>query len=159
MSTSSLIMWIAVLFLVGWLVAYFFIRQIMYNFLIATPIIKKMNSLQDGLIAVGATRYTMVSTVICVIVTGIIIAVVIRFCRLALILSFAVGAVVAIIMMANMITMKNRAMFEKFCDAYYSFIPDDELRTAVYAKDLTRIRNRLKDMGISGTFIPEFQKH
>ena len=158
MSTSSLIMWIAAMFLLGWLVSYFFIRQIMYNFMIAMPMIKKMNGLQDGMIAIGAKRYTTISTVICVIVTAIIVAVVIRYARLALIISFAAGAVIAIVMMFNMISLKNRAMFEKFCDAYYSFIPDDELRTAVYGKDLTRIRARLKEMGVSGTFIPEFQK-
>ena len=117
MSTSSLIMWIAAMFLLGWLVSYFFIRQIMYNFMIAMPMIKKMNGLQDGIIAIGAKRYTTISTVICVIVTAIIVAVVIRYARLALIISFAAGAVIAIVMMFNMISLKNRAMFEKFCDA------------------------------------------
>ena len=158
MSTSSLIMWAAAMFLLGWLVSYFFIRQIMYNFIIALPMIRKMNALQDGMIAIGAKRYTTVSSVICVVLTVIVTAVVIRYARLALIISFAAGAVIAVIMMINMVSLKNRAMFEKFCDAYYSFIPDDELRTAVYGKDLTRIRSRLKEIGVSGTFIPEFQK-
>ena len=158
MSTSSLIMWIAVFFLLGWLISYFFVRQVMYNFIIAMPMIRKFNSLKDGLIAAGAKRYTTISTVTCIIVIGIVVAVVVRYARLALVLSFAGGAVVAIVMMVSMVSMKNRAMFEKFCDAYYSFIPDDELRTAVYNKDLARIRARLRALEIEGTFIPEFQK-
>ena len=158
MTTSTLIMLVAVFFLLGWLLAYFFLRQILYNFIIAYPMIKKMNSLQKDLIAIGAKRYTTISTLVCALVTVIIGFAIIYFAksRLVLILSFAAGVVISFIMLINMVTPKNRAMFEKFCDAYYSFSPDDELRTAVYNKDLSRIRSRLKAMGISGTFIPNF---
>ena len=100
----------------GWLWSYIFIRQILFNFLIAN-----------------------------------------RFCPLYLIITFAIGAVVAFVMLLRMVTPRNRAMYETFCNAYYRFIPDDELRTAVYNKKRGPIRARLKAMGITGDFTPDFK--
>ena len=49
---SAKIMWSAAIFFGGWLWSYVFIRQIMFNFLIANPLIKKLRAMQQDLIAV-----------------------------------------------------------------------------------------------------------
>ena len=155
---SAKIMWSAAFFFFGWLWSYVFLRQILFNFLVANPLIKKMRAMQEELIAVGANRYTTVSTVVCILFAGILLAVVIRFCPLYLTIFFAVGAVTAFVMLFYMVTPRNRSMFDAFCTAYCRFVPDDELRTALYSKKTGPIRARLKAMGLSGSFIPEFRK-
>lgn len=147
----------AVLF-AGWLWFYLFMRQFLFNFITAYPLIKKMNALQSDLIAIGAKRYTTVSVIMCLLVSAIVIGVIVAFCPLYLELSFAGGALVALLMLINRLSPRNRPMFDAFCVTYYKFVPDDELRTAIYNKKTTQIKARLKDMGISGTFIPEFKK-
>ena len=52
---------------------------------------------------------------------------------------------------------KNRNMFDSFCAAYYRFVPDDELRTAMYNKKPSQMKKRLHEMRISPDFIPEFK--
>ena len=151
------IFYVAALFLGGWLWSYIFIRQIMFNFITAYPLIKKMNALQENLIAVGAKRYTTISTLVCGVFSLILLAVVIRFCPLYLAISFAAGAVIAFIMLIKMVSPRNRAMFDSFCAAYCRFVPDDELRTAMFNKKTGPIRSRLKAMGLTGSFIPDFR--
>lgn len=151
------IFYVAALFLGGWLWSYIFIRQIMFNFITAFPLIKQMNALQENMIAVGAKRYTTISTVVCAVFSLILLAVVIRFCPLYLTISFAGGAVIAFIMLIKMVSPRNRAMFDSFCTAYCRFVPDDELRTAMFNKKTGPIRSRLKAMGVSGSFIPDFR--
>lgn len=56
------------------------------------------------------------------------------------------------------LTPENRPMFDTFCNGYYRFVPDDELRTAMYNKKTGQMKARLKSMGIQGSFIPEFKK-
>ena len=151
------IFYVAALFLGGWLWSYIFIRQIMFNFITAYPLIKKMNALQENLIAVGAKRYTTISTLVCSVFSLILLAVVIRFCPLYLAISFVAGAVIAFIMLIKMVSPRNRAMFDSFCTAYCRFVPDDELRTAMFNKKTGPIRSRLKAMGLTGSFIPDFR--
>ena len=142
---STKIMLAGAIFLGGWLWSYVFARQILFNYITAFPLIKKMRVLRDDLIAVGADRYTIVSTIVC-------------FFFAAVILCFAVGAVIAFVMLLRMVSPRNRAMFDAFCSAYCRFVPDDELRTAMYNKKTGPIRARLKAMELSDTFIPEFRQ-
>lgn len=155
---STKIMLAGAIFLGGWLWSYVFARQILFNYITAFPLIKKMRVLRDDLIAVGADRYTIVSTIVCFFFAAVILFVVIRFCPLYLILCFAFGAVIAFVMLLRMVSPRNRAMFDAFCSAYCRFVPDDELRTAMYNKKTGPIRARLKAMELSDTFIPEFRK-
>ena len=152
------IFYVAALFLGGWLWSYVFIRQIMFNFITAYPLIKKMNALQENLIAVGAKRYTTISTLVCSVFSLILLAVVIRFCPLYLAISFAAGAVIAFIMLIKMVSPRNRAMFDSFCTAYCRFVPDDELRTAMFNKKPGQIKQRLYNMNLSRDMVPEFKK-
>ncbi len=145
------------IFLGGWLWAYLFGRQLLFNFRLAYPLIKKMRSLQDELIAVGARRYTTVSTAVCIVVSGIIWALVIAFCPLYLLICFSAGALICVIMLVPRIRPGVRSMFDTFCGGYYRFVMDDELRTAMYKKKPGQIKVRLKAMGIEGSFVPDLK--
>ena len=145
-------------FLGGWLWAYLFIRQLMFNYATANPLMRGMNALREDLIAVGAKRYTMVSTITCIVVAAVLLALVVRFCKPYMQIAFGVGALLAIILLIPRVSAKNRDMFDSFCTTYCRFVPDDELRTAMYNKKTGQINSRLKAMGISGTFVPEFKE-
>lgn len=150
-------LWGGALFLLGWLWSYLFIRQLMFNFLTAYPLIKKMRSLNEELIAPGAARYTTVSVIVNIIFAGLSLFLAIHFCKTYQIICFAAGAVLAFIMLIPRTRPAFPASFDIFCSGYYRFVPDDELRTAMYNKKTGQMKSRLKDMGISGTFIPDFK--
>lgn len=160
MSIETKIFLCGALFLGGWLWSYLFIRQIMFNSLVASPLIKKMQSLREDLIAIGAQRYTVTSTVVCSFVAALLLFIVWYLCRKEwlFLAVFAAGAVIAFIMLIKMVTPRNRAMYETFCNAYCRFVPDDELRNAIFNKKTGPIRARLKEMGINESFTPEFRK-
>ena len=150
------IMWAAAIFFGGWLFSYLFVRQLSFNFKIAYPMIKKMRAQDKDLIAPGADKYTNISVLVCVLVIAVICFVVIRFCKLYLIVSFFVGVVSALVMFLPQLKITVRGTFDLFCSAYSRFVPDDELRTAMYERKPKQIRSRLKDMGLDGSIIPTF---
>lgn len=152
------IMLAAALFFGGWLVSYVFLRQLLFNFFTAYPLIKKMQELDPELIAVGAKRYTNTSVAVCAVATALIVALVLIFCPTYLIISFFVGMAVCLVMLAGKLSPRNRAMFESFCSGYCRFVPDDELRTILYNKDVKKINRRLREMGYSSSFVPEFDE-
>ncbi len=152
------IMYGAALFLAGWLWFYLFPRQFLFNIMTAFPLIKKMRALRDELIAVGAVRYTVVSVVVSLFFSALLLGIVLWLCPPYMIIGFAIGAVLALVMFIGKLGPTNRPMFEIFCTGYCRFVPDDELRTAMYNKQIDRMESRLLAMGINGTFIPEFKK-
>ncbi len=152
------IMLAAAIFFGGWLLAYVFIRQLLFNYLTAYPIIKKMQELDPELIAVGAKRYTNTSTIVCAVCIAVIGFVVVYFCPTYLIAAFFVGIALCLVMLAGKLSPRNRSMFESFCTAYCRFVPDDELRTILYNKDVKKINRRLREMGFSSSFVPEFRE-
>ena len=145
------------MFLVGWLWFYLFFRQFLFNILVAFPMIKAMNKAQTDLIAIGAKRYTIVSLIACTVVCAIVAGIIIWLCPLYLIISFLVGALVGFVMYIGKLTPKYRAMFDVFCNAYYRFVPDDELRTLMYNKNPHKMKVRLHTMGVSTDWIPDFK--
>lgn len=151
------VMWVGALLFAGWLWFYLFPRQLLFNFLTAYPLIKKMNDTAETLIDIGAKRYTDVSVAVCFIVSAIIAALIIAFCPLYIIISFFVGALVALVLFLPKLTPKNRSMFDLFCASYYRFVPDDELRTAMYNKKPSQMKLRLHVMALSTDFIPKFE--
>ena len=151
------ILFAGVMVAAGWLGYYLFGRQFIFNFATAYPLIQKMNETQEGLIAPGAKRYTTISAIMTGFVCVLICFVVIRFCPLYLKISFAAGAIVCAFMLWDKITPDNRNMFDSFCAAYYKFVPDDELRTAMFNKKPSQMKLRLHDMGLSTAFIPAFK--
>ena len=80
------------LLMAGWLWFYLFVRQFLFNFFTAYPLIKKMQAAQEGLIAIGAKRYTTVSVISCAVVCAIVIAIVVAFCPWYFIACFFGGA-------------------------------------------------------------------
>ncbi len=150
----------AFVFLVGWLWYYLFFRQFVYNFTTAFPLIRKMRSLNEDLISPNSKRYTMVSVFTSIAICTVIAAIVVFLCRkhYYYIIAFAAGALIACLMTLKKINPRNKAMFEAFCNAYYRFVPDDELRTAMFNKDIHKMKLRLHEMGISvkDSFIPDF---
>ena len=142
----------------GWIGYYLFGRQIVFNFVTAFPLIRQMNETQEDLIAPGAKRYTVISTIVMAVLSAVICVVIFVFCPLYLKISFAAGVVICALMLIGKIRPENRGMFDSFCAAYYKFVPDDELRTAMYNKKPSRMKLRLHDMGLSTMFIPDFKK-
>ena len=117
-----------------------------------------MNELQEDLIAIGAKRYTNTSVVVCSILSLILLFLIIRFCPLYIIICFFVGALICLAMLLGKITPSNPDMFDSFCNGYYRFVLDDELRTEIYHKDIKKINKRLRAMGFDKSFIPEQKK-
>ena len=152
------IMLTGAIFLGGWLWSYLFIRQLLFNFATAFPLIKQMSALQEDLIAIGARRYTVISVITCAVVAAALLAAVIIWCPLYLQIGFAAGALLAIILLIPRVSARNRDRVDSFCSTYYRFVPDDELRTAMYNKKTGQIKNRLKAMGLQGTFLPDFKE-
>ena len=150
------IMWAAAIFFGGWLFSYLFGRQLVFNFLTAYPMIKKMRAQDTDLIAPGADKYTNISVIVCVVSILIVGFIVVRFCKLYLIISFFVGVVSALIMYLPHLKISERGTFDLFCSAYSRFVPDDELRTAMYERKPKEIRKRLRDMNLDDSIIPTF---
>lgn len=152
------ILLVGAIFLAGWLWFYLFLRQFLFNLVIAYPLTKKMRATAEDLITKAANKYTTTSVVVCSVFMALCLFLVIRFCPLYLKIGFLVGAAMALIVYAKNLTVRNRAMFDTFCGTYYNFVPDDELRTAMYNKKPSQMKLRLHDMGLSIDFIPEFKK-
>ena len=150
------IMWAAAIFFGGWLFSYLFFRQLSFNFLVAYPTVKKLRGLDPELVAPGADKYTNMSVLVCVLTIAVISFVVIRFCKLYLIISFFVGVVSALLMFLPKMKFTDRDTFNLFCSAYSRFVPDDELRTAMYERKPKEIRSRLKAMELDSSVIPTF---
>ena len=151
------IVWIAALALAGWLFGYLFIRQFLFNLIVALPLVKKMNK-ETELINKNANRYTGVSIAVCVLVTAIVLFLVIRFMKPYLMYSFLGGLLVCFIMLFAVVKPENEAMFNSFCASYYRFVPDDELRQAIYDKNIKKIKLRLHDLEQPLDWIPDVKK-
>lgn len=141
----------------GWLWFYLFVRQFLFNFMTAYPLIKQMTAADAELISPNAKRYTSVSVGLCAFVSVVIAVIVVLLCKAYLMICFFVGALIALCMYIGRLSPKNRNMFDSFCAAYYRFVPDDELRTAMYNKKPSQMKKRLHEMRISTDFIPEFK--
>ena len=152
------ILWFGAIFFGGWLWSYLFVRQFLFNILIANPLTNKMLAVNKDLVGPGAKKYTGLSTGVCVFFILLACVIVIRFCPVYLIVGFFIGFVSAAVMVYAKMKPSSRDMFDSFCAAYYRFIPDDELRTAMYNRKPSQMKLRLHDMGLSSDFIPIFDK-
>lgn len=150
------VLWAGALFLAGWLWFYFFLRQFIFNFTVAFPLIKRMSAVSDGLIHKSALRYTWVSVAVCLVFIAAALFVVLRYCSVYLIISFFAGAAIGLAFYIKQLSPRCRAMFDAFCGTYYQFVPDDELRGAMYAKKPSQMKLRLHAMSLPTDFIPEF---
>jgi hypothetical protein len=106
------------IFFLGWLWFYFIMRQFLFNLMTAYPLIRKMQSIDKDLIAIGAKRYTTTSVLVCLAFSAVIIFVILYFCPLYLIISFSVGALLCLVLIISKLSPSNKAMFESFCSGY-----------------------------------------
>ena len=152
------IMWFGAIFLGGWFWFYLFMRQFLFDFTVAYPLVKKMRNTGEDLILDAANKYTTVSVAVCTVFMALVAFLVIRFLKTYLIIGFFVGDLVGLVTHLGKLTPRDRGMFDSFCAAYYRFVPDDELRTAMYNKKPSQMKLRLHDMELSTEFIPDFKK-
>ena len=154
------IMWAGVMALVGWFWAYLFVRQLIFDIRIGYPVVKKMRKADENLISPNADRYTTVSVITCVLFIAIATFVVIHFfkAKLWLLIPFFAGGIICVFMIIGSVKPSNKSLFENFCGAYYRFVVDDELRTAMYNRKISRMKLRLHDMNVSTDFIPNFKE-
>lgn len=150
------IMWYGVALVGGWFWFYLFVRQFLFNFTIAYPTIKKMNAQQE-LILPSAKKYTAVSVAVCTVFMALVVFLILRFLSLIPVCCFFAGGLVGLIMHIRVLTPTNRAMYDTFCGTYYRFVPDDELRTAMYNKKPSQMKVRLHAMAVSTDCIPNFK--
>ena len=150
--------WAGAIFFGGWLLFYLFGRQIVFNFTAAYPTIKKLRAQDKELLAPGADKYTLISVIVCTVVLLAVSAVVIRFCKTYQIICYFVGLGAALAMYLPNCRIKTRSTFEIFCSAYSRFVPDDELRTAMFNRDPKAMKRRLHEMGYDDEIVPEFKK-
>ena len=146
-----------VLAMAGWLYMYLFGRQLIFNFKVAYPLIKNMQAVQAEIIADTSKKYTTVSVVTMLLFMVIGAFLVIRFLPLYLQLFFLCGALICFFMIFSKIKPQSRSFFDSFCTSYYRFVPDDELRTAMFNKKPSQMKLRLHDMDLSTAFIPDFE--
>ena len=153
------IMLCGALVLGGFLWSYLFVRQFLFNIFVAHPLIRRMNLLQEDLIGKGASRYTLISDIVSLVVGLALLALVVYLCRnnVYMIICFGVGAIAAIVFILLRTKPENKESFDLFASAYYRFVPDDELRTILYNKEYKKVKSRLKDMGIEESFLPKFK--
>lgn len=151
------ILLVAGIFFLGWLWFYFIMRQFLFNLMTAYPLIRKMQSIDKDLIAIGAKRYTTTSVLVCLAFSAVIIFVILYFCPLYLIISFSVGALLCLVLIISKLSPSNKAMFESFCSGYCRFVPDDELRNIMYSKEIKKINKRLRELGYQESFVPVFK--
>ena len=149
--------WAGAIFFGGWLIFYLFGRQIVFNFTAAYPTMKKMRAQDKDLLAPGADKYTLVSVIVCFVVFLLVSGIVVRFCKTYQIICYFIGVLAALAMYLPNCRIKTRSTFEIFCSAYSRFVPDDELRTAMFNRDPNAMRRRLRDMGYDDGIVPEFK--
>ena len=145
------------LFFVGWLWFYVFMRQFLFNLMTAYPLIRKMQAIDKDLIAVGAKRYTTTSVLVCLAISAVVVFIIVYFCPLYLKIAFGVGALLCFVLIISKLSPSNKAMFESFCSGYCRFVPDDQLRTIMYNKEIKKINKRLRELGYQESFVPEFK--
>lgn len=152
------ILWGGAMVVVGWLAYYLFGRQFIFNFVTAYPLIRKMKETEKDMIADTAKKYTTTSAIVTGLICAIICFVILYFCALYLKICFFVGVLISLFMFKDRLSADNRDMFDSFCGTYYRFVPDDELRTAMFNKKPSQMKLRLHDLNLSTAFIPDFKK-
>lgn len=151
------ILWIGAAAVIGWIVYYLFARQFVFNFVTGYPLIRKMKAAKEDLISDNATKYTTTSVIITAFFLAIIFFIVLRFCARYIIISFFAGFAVCGLMLIRKTDASNRKIFDSFCGAYYRFVADDELRTAMYNMKPSQMKVRLHAMEVRTDWIPEFK--
>jgi hypothetical protein len=140
------IMYAALLFVAAWFYFYICLRQLIFDFTVGYPLIKKFGD--AGVLAtVGANRLNTISVVIWLFISAGMAFVVIRFCPLYLMIGFWSGAVIGLIVFINKLGPRTLSNFNAFCHTYCRFVENDDLRNAMSDTDLPKMRSALRALG------------
>lgn len=140
------IMYGALIFVAGWFYFYICLRQLIFDFTVAYPLISRFGKAKNGELfaARGANRLNTISVIIWLVICvglGFLVA---YFAALYLTICFFVGAVLGIILYIKRLGPGTRSNFEAFCHTYCRFVPDDDLRQAMNQCDLPKMRSALR---------------
>ena len=139
------IMYAALIFVAGWFFFSICLRQLIYDFTVGYPLIKKFGDAGETIFAAKPARnLNTISVLVWLALCAGLSFVIIYFCPLYLMLSFWGGVLLGVIVYATKLGPRTKSNFEAFCRTYYRFMPDDELRTATYNVDLPRMRAALR---------------
>ena len=140
------IMYGALIFVAGWFYFYICLRQLIFDFTVAYPLISKFGKAMNGELfaAKGANRLNTISVIIWLVICVGLGFLVVHFAALYLIISFYVGAVLGIILYIKKLGSSTKSNFEAFCHTYCRFVPDDDLRQAMNQCDLPKMRAALR---------------
>lgn len=139
-------MYAALLFVAGWFYFYICLRQLIFDFTVGYPLIKKFGN-AGVLSTVGANRLNTISVVIWLVISAGLGFVVIRFCTLYLTAGFFSGVAVGLIVFINKLGPRTLSNFNAFCHTYCRFVEDDDLRNAMNDADLPKMRAALRALG------------
>ena len=143
------IMYGALMLVVGWLYFYICLRQLIFDFTVGYPLIKRFGAAGDQIIAVKPARsLNTISVCVWFALCAGLGFLVIHFCPLWLMLPFWGGALLGVATFATRLGPGTKSNLEAWLRTYYRFMPDDELRTACYNTDLPRIRAALRALGV-----------
>lgn len=142
------IMYGALIFVAGWFYFYICLRQLIFDFTVAYPLISKFGKAMNGELfaAKGANRLNTISVIIWLVICVGLGFLVVHFAALYLIISFFVGAVLGIILYIKKLGPSTKSNFEAFCHTYCRFVPDDDLRQAMNQCDLPKMRAALRTL-------------
>ena len=143
------IMYGALIFVGGWFYFYICLRQLIFNFTVAYPLISRFGKAKDGELfgARGAFRMNTISVVIWLVICVGLGFLVVHFAALYLIICFFVGALLGLILYIKRLGPRTKSNFEAFCRTYCRFVPDDDLRQAMAQADLPKMRAALRALG------------
>lgn len=136
------ILWGTVLFVVGFFWFYLGGRQLLFNFITAHPLVNKFSK-QGILDKKMATRFTITSTVMWIILCGLVAFVIFYFGGVNLKIGFVVGVALGLVLNWNRMGPSVRSNVDAFVNTYYRFMPDDVLRTNVYNNGLQGMADTL----------------
>lgn len=142
------IMYAALMAVAGWFFFYICLRQLIFDFTVGYPLIKKFGSAGEAVfVPVGARRLNTISVAIWAVICAGLLFAVIRFCSLYLLISFFAGLAVCLVMFIKKLGPTDRTNFEAFCRTYCRFVPDDDLRQAMSVPDIPKMRAALRALG------------
>ena len=143
------IMYGALMFVGGWFYFYICLRQLIFNFTVAYPLIAKFGKAGEQVFApTGANRLNTISVIIWLAICVCLGFVVVHFAALYLTLCFAGGVVIGLVVFAKKLGPKTKSNFEAFCHTYCRFVPDDDLRQAMAHADLPKMRAALRALNV-----------
>ena len=140
------IMYGALIFVAGWFYFYICLRQLIFDFTVAYPLISKFGKAMNGELfaAKGANRLNTISVIIWLVICVGLGFLVVHFAALYLTICFFVGAVLGIILYIKKLGPSTKSNFEALCHTYCRFVPDDDLRQAMNQCDLPKMRAALR---------------